>query len=229
MFLPGPVIDDLLPRRPLDAIRDGSAEGIRLIIGTNLHEGTMFVHPERTGFPNSWQMVRQMFEKTGNEAGYDRIHSYYSRNVFDRDYGNEFVHFATDYAFQMPSLKAAEYQRKHGDVHVYRFEFLPGSAVKNGMLVSHAFELPCVFAVQDHFFSRLFFSGEDPETCGRIIDDVHTPWVNFIRTGEPDPEHWPSYTGYQGPVRVFDRQTRTEKMDHRELMDVWDDMRFYES
>ena len=26
-----------------------SAEGISLIIGTNMHEGTMFVHPENTG------------------------------------------------------------------------------------------------------------------------------------------------------------------------------------
>lgn len=53
MFLPGPVIDDLLPVRPLDAIRRGSAEGVKLIIGTNRHEGTTFVHPEKTGFPNS--------------------------------------------------------------------------------------------------------------------------------------------------------------------------------
>ena len=30
-------------------IGGASAEGISLIIGTNMHEGTMFVHPENTG------------------------------------------------------------------------------------------------------------------------------------------------------------------------------------
>ena len=229
MFLPGPVIDDLLPRRPLDAIRDGSAEGVRLLIGSNLHEGTMFVHPEKTGFPNSWDMIHRMFEKNGNLAGYDRIHEYYTRKDFDRDYGTEFVHFATDYAFEMPSIKAAEYQREHGAAYVFRFELLSRNAVENGMLVSHAFELPCVFAVENHPFSQLFFGGETMETCRRIIQDMHDPWVRFIKTGEPDPENWPEFAGYRGPVRVFDRQTRTEEMDRTELMEVWDDMRFYEN
>ena len=229
MFLPGPVIDDLLPERPIEAIRKGSAEGIRLIIGTNLHEGTMFVHPENTEFPNSWEMIRDMFEKNGNLDGFEAIRAYYSRQDFDRFFGNPFVHFATDYAFEMSSIKVADAQRIHGATYMYRFEFLPESAIRNGMLVSHAFELPCVFDVEDHVFSRLFFDGETPETCRKIVADVHMPWVNFIKTGEPDPENWPPFEGFKGPVRVFDRQTHTEAMDRSELMRVWGDMRFYEN
>lgn len=52
LFQPCPVQDDLLPVRPIDAIRQGSAKGVKLIIGTNLNEGTMFVHPEKTGLPD---------------------------------------------------------------------------------------------------------------------------------------------------------------------------------
>lgn len=63
MFLPCPVIDDLLPERPMDAIEKGSSSDVRLLIGSNLHEGTMFVRPEGTVFPNSWDMVQSMFEK----------------------------------------------------------------------------------------------------------------------------------------------------------------------
>ncbi|MDO5336746.1 MAG: carboxylesterase family protein [Eubacteriales bacterium] len=77
MFLPGPIQDDLLPVRPIDAIRNGSAAGVRLIIGTNMHEGTMFVHPEKTGFPNSWTMITEMFEKNGNVPGLLPIIQYY--------------------------------------------------------------------------------------------------------------------------------------------------------
>lgn len=228
MFLPGPVIDDLLPVRPLDAIRAGSASGVKLLIGTNLHEGTMFVHPENTSFPNSWEMVREMFIKNGNESGYEAVKKYYLRKDFDRDFGDAFVHFATDYAFEMPSVKAAMAQKEHGDSYMYRFEFLPKSAMENGMLVSHAFELPCVFDVREHEFSRLFFAGETPETADRIVSDIRTPWINFIKTGEPDPDNWPLFGGICGPVRVFDRETRTEQMDRSDMMRVWGDLRFYE-
>lgn len=46
-----------MPVRPVNAIRGGSAEGVRIIIGMNMYGGIMFVHPENTGFPNSWTGV----------------------------------------------------------------------------------------------------------------------------------------------------------------------------
>ena len=227
IFLPGPVIDDLLPERPIDAIRKGCAKDIRLIIGTNLHEGTMFVRPENTNFPNSWEMVKEMFEKNGHGEAFDGIKAYYSRTDFERDFGTPFVLFATDYAFEMGSIKVADAQRQFAPTWMYRFEFLPKSAAQNGMLVSHAFELPCVFDVEDHPFSRMFFAGEPEDVCRRIVEDVHRPWVNFIKTGEPGAD-WGCFEGFKGPVRVFDRVSRTENMDRTEMMTLWGDMRFYE-
>ena len=229
IFEPGPVIDDLLPERPLDAIKKGCAKGIKLIIGTNLHEGTMFVRPEDTGFPNSWEMVRDMFEKNGNSAGYDRIRAYYDDPEKEAKYGDPFVHFATDYVWEMPSIKAALLQGQYEDTWMYRFEFISESAKKSGMLATHAFELPCVFGVREHEFSRFFFEGETEEAADRIIRDLHEPWIRFVKTGEPDPENWPVFKGEIPPVRIFDHETRTENLDRRELLEVWGDMRFYES
>lgn len=228
IFLPSPVIDDLLPERPIDAIRAGSSAGVRLIIGTNLHEGTMFVHPENTGFPNDWPMVREMFERNGHGDHYARIRKYYDDPALEAKYGTPFVHLATDYAFEMPSVKVAEGQSRYADVYMYRFEFLPESAVESGMFVSHAFELPCVFAVKEHEFSEVFFKGELEETQDQIIDDIHRPWVRFIKAGRPDDGEWSKFTGACSPVRIFDRQTRTEVLDRTAMMDVWGDLRFYE-
>lgn len=228
IFEPGPVIDDLLPKRPLDAIREGCAKDIKLIIGTNLHEGTMFVHPENTGFPNSWKMVEEMFRKNGNEDGYAAIRRYYEDPAKTEKFGDPFVHFATDYVWEMPSVKAATYQREYADTWMYRFEFVSASAKENGMLASHAFELPCVFGVKEHEFSSAFFEGETEEAADRLIRDMHTPWVEFVKHGAPDPEQWPKFEGEVPPVRIFDRRTRTECPDRRELMRVWGDMRFYE-
>ena len=228
IFEPGPVIDDLLPERPIDAIRKGCAKGVKLIIGNNLHEGTMFVHPENTGFPNSWEMIHEMFEKNGNLDGYEAIRDYYDDLAKEEKYGDPFVHFATDYVWEMPSIKAAQAQSEHADTWMYRFEYMSRFARETGMLVTHAFELPCVFGVKEHEFSQVFFDGETEEDADRIIDDLHRPWVNFTKYGAPLPEEWPKFEGDLPPVRIFDHHTRTERLDRTKLMQVWGDMRFYE-
>lgn len=252
IFLPGPIQDDLIPVRPIDAIRKGSAPGVKLIIGTNMHEGTMFVHPEKTGFPNSWAMVAEMFEKNGHAAELPRVISYYQPSAKDKftefhaqkeftlnaipdvkeeyrtEGGDPFIAFATDYAFQVPALKVAEAQKQYADVWMYRYDLVTKSGETTGWKASHAFDLPAVFANKDFQFSQFIFDGEPEELKDGIIRDMHTPWVNFARTGEPDPNNWPKYTGYNTEIRIFDRRSRTEKVDRTELMEVWDDMRFYE-
>lgn len=252
MFLPGPIQDDLLPVRPIDAIRNGSAAGVRLMIGTNMHEGTMFVHPEKTGFPNCWSMIAEMFEKNNHAAEIPSIISYYGPSADDRfrefhaqeeftmnaipdmkeeyktEGGDPFIRFATDYAFQMPALKVADAQKMYGEVWMYRFEFVSKNGELTGWKASHAFDMPCMFADRDFSFSHFLFDGEDEAVVDYMIEHMHTPWVNFVLHGEPDPENWPKFTGYNSPIRIFDRQTRTVWLDRNPLMKVWKDLRFYE-
>ncbi len=249
MFLPGPVQDDLLPVRPIDAIRAGSAAGIRLIIGSNAHEGTTFVHPEETGFPNSWAMIADMFEKNGNIAAFPDIIRYYhpdaaaylkqfsekgskfaaetSSDAPVTVVGAPFIDFATDYAFQVPAIKVAEGQKQYTpDVWMYRYELVTKSGEATGLKASHAFDLPAMFGNRDFHFSRFIFDGEPEDVVDSIIREMHGAWVRFTRTGDPG---WPRFEGDVSPIRIFDRTTRTETADRRELMRVWDDLRFYEA
>lgn len=253
MFLPGPVQDDLLPIRPIDAIRGGSANGVKLIIGSNLHEGTTFVHPEKTGFPNCWSMIAQMFENNGHSKAIPSIISYYGpsekdnfksfkaqdeftqnsipsvENDYHQEGGDPFINFATDYAFQMPAIKVADGQRQYtDDVWMYRYELVTKSGMETGWKASHAFDLPATFANRDFHFSKFIFDGEPEELVDSIIHDMHGAWVNFVKTGEPDSKNWPRYTGWDSPIRIFDRVTKTVQLDRTELMRVWGDMRFYE-
>ena len=252
MFLPGPVQDDLMPVRPIDAIRGGSAEGISLIIGTNMHEGTMFVHPENTGFPNSWTMITEMLEKNGNAAYLPQIVGFYhedGREAFTLFHdtavsmssslppvtgdarqigGDPFIRFATDYAFEMPAVKVAMGQAKHTEnVWMYRYELVTKSGIATGWKASHAFELPFVFEKPDHPFSHFELDGEPEELFAKMARDIHGDWVSFIKTGNPNPE-WGRFDGACSPVRIYDRESRTEVLDRRHLMEVWGDMRFYE-
>ena len=70
--------------------------------------------------------------------------------------------------------------------------------------------------------------GETEETKNALIEAMHTPWVRFAKTGEPDPENWPKYDGYNSEIRIFDRKTTTKLVRRKELMDVWGELRFYE-
>lgn len=253
-FLPGPVQDDLLPVRPIDALRAGAAKDIRVIIGTNMHEGTMFVHPENTGFPNNWTMVAQMMEKNGNADGLPGIIGFYHKA--GRDYfsffkdessvslsssvpplrgdarqigGDSFIRFATDYAFEMPAIKVAMAQKMYTDnIWMYRFELVTKAGQETGWKASHAFELPAVFDKPDHPFTHFAFDGEPQEVFDNIVRDMHGDWVRFIKTGDPNPE-WARFEGADSPVRIYDRTTRTEQLNRSHLMAIWGDMRFYEN
>ena len=254
MFLPGPVQDDLLPVRPIDAIRGGSAAGVKLIIGTNMHEGTMFVHPEGTVFPNSWTMIAQMLEKNKHADAIPDVVGFYHPSARDSfvlfqagpntaghgatpgekvgDYrqigGDPFIRFATDYAFEMPAVKVAMGQKQYtDDVWMYRYELVTKSGIATGWKASHAFELPAVFAVRDHDFSNFEFDGEPPEVFEKITAEIHGDWVRFVKTGDPNPD-WTRFEGANSPVRIYDRETHTEQLDRRHLMQIWGDMRFYE-
>lgn len=253
MFLPGPVQDDLMPERPIDAIRAGSAKGIRLIIGTNMHEATMFVHPENTGFPNSWTMITEMMEKNGHADHLPEIIGFYHPSADDsftlfkdnakslsaaippltgdvrQAGGDPFIRFGTDYAFEMPAVKVAMGQKKWtDDVWMYRYELVTKAGLETGWKASHAFELPSVFVKPDHEFSHFAFDGEEPGLFEKMAEEIHGDWVSFVKTGDPNKD-WGRFEGPDSPVRIYDRETRTEQLDRTHLMQVWGDMRFYEN
>ena len=252
MFLPGPVQDDLLPVRPIDAIRGGSADGVKLIIGTNMHEGTMFVYPENTGFPNSWAMIAEMLEKNHHAGKIPEVVGFYHPSAFDsftlfksdassetdkfgvargdnRQIGGDpFIRFATDYAFEMPAIKVAMGQRQYTpDVWMYRFELITKGGIESGWKATHAAELPAVFDTPDHEFSHFIYDGEPEELFKKMVREIHGDWVRFAKTGDPNPD-WQRFEGPLSPVRIYDRETRTEMLDRRHLMQIWGDMRFYE-
>lgn len=239
MFLPGPVQDDLLPVRPIDAVRSGSAAGVKLIIGTNMDEGTMFVFPENTGFPNSWAMIAEMLEKNHHADMIPGIVNFYhpggvskEENKDRRKVGTDpFIRFATDYAFEMPAVKIAQAQKQYtDDVWMYRYELVTKSGIDTGWRATHAAELPAVFDVYDHPdhpFGHFVYDGEPRELYEKMVQEIHGDWVRFAKTGDPNPD-WQRFTGARSPVRIFDRETRTEVLDRSLLMKVWGDARFYE-
>ena len=230
IFLPSIVVDDLCPQRLIEAIADGNARDVKLMIGCNLHEGTMFVRNENTNFPNSWEMIRQMFEFNGYGAQFESVKAYYEAGSKDSINGIDeaFINFATDYGFLMPALKIAQAQKAYNDVWMYRFEYVNDFAKQVGLLAGHAMDLPFDFNSFDFGIAKEMAENEKPAIIEKLADEIHMSWVRFIKEGVPDRGHWPKYKGYKSPVRIFDTDSRTEERDYTELMELWGDMRFYE-
>ena len=129
----------------------------------------------------------------------------------------------------MPAIKVAEAQKKYtDDVWMYRYELVTKSGIETGWKASHAFELPFVFEKPRHPFTLFMFDGESEELFGKMASDIHGDWVSFIKSGDPNKE-WKRFTGAKSPVRIYDRESRTEELDRRHLMQVWGDLRFYEN
>ena len=221
IFLPSPVIDDLLPERIIEAIEGGSAKGIKLMIGSNHDEGTFFVRDKDTNFPNSWEMIASMFVKNGHADALPRVRKYYEQ------FGERaFIEFATDYAFRMPATRVAQAQRTHGPVYLYQFDFAPKKAQEMGFGASHAMDLTYEYGEPNKGFGQFLHEGEDPAVIQSVTDAMHGAWVSFVKTGVPC-EEWPVYEGYKSPMRIYDRETRTETVDRTELMQVWNGLKFY--
>ena len=72
------------------------------------------------------------------------------------------------------------------------------------------------------------FDGEDESLFETMVKEIHGDWAAFIKNGDPNPE-WGRFKGAKSPVRIFDRESRTEELDRRHLMEVWGDLRFYEN
>ena len=231
-FLASPVLDDLIPRRPMDVIREGGAAGIRMMVSSNLHEGTMFVRAENTFFPNSWEMIEEMFQKNGHGDSFGAVKAYYGpRNQESiNGVGMGFVDFATDYAFQIPAMKLAEAQGQYGDVWMYRFDFASDFMTEIGLMAGHAMELPYEFDKKDFGLMAEEMKRPQKDIVARLTDEMHHAWAEFVKAGDPMQGRWPRYDGRGGvgTVRIYDRETRIGMLDRSEVMKLWGDMRFYE-
>ena len=224
IFLLGPTQDDLLPDRPIDAITKGNAKGVILLIGTNLNEGTMFVHPEKTELPNSWEMIETMFKLNGNEKFFPLIKEYYKK--FN---DTALTEFATDYVFQIPSIKVALSQSLFEDVFIYKLEYISKTGKENGMGASHAYELPLVFKDTNFEFSKMVYGNDPVEDVERISNEMFESWKNFIINDKPNGEAWPNFCNSSPIIRIFDKNTVSKILDKNKLMELWKDLKFYEN
>jgi para-nitrobenzyl esterase len=211
-----PAVDGVfLPRHPLVAVADGSAEGVDLLIGTNRDELTLF------GLGNPALMALDADGVTswvGNAApdlSAPRVMDAYRSARSARGESCEphamWVAVGTDIVFRWPSLQLAAAHGSRGAAsYVYLFDW--ESPAFGGILGScHALELPFVFGAVRLPVVQVF-SGQGP-AVEALSSAMQRAWLAFASTGDPSHEGigtWRRWEPSERATMIFGAETRLE-------------------
>jgi len=215
-FAAGPTSgSEYLPLDPVEAMREGHAHRVPLIVGTNADEARLFGR-----FLKLLPMTEPMIERllSGTEpAERERITSAYPGYPDSA----ACIQFGGDFAFGSAAWQIAEAHSRHAPTYLYRYDYAPRTLRWSGLGATHATELLAVFDVYRTTFGKLLTAAADRKTALRVSDDIQKRWRAFAQTGVPGTE-WPTYAEPDRAVRVFDSRPRVEFDPHADRRQAWE-------
>ena len=196
-----PVVDGrVLPQPPIDAVRGGLSSQVRVLVGTNRDEMTLFglgeVDDER---------LRRIAARIFADA--DVALAAYRSEWPGASPDDLLTAIMTDQVFRIPAVRLAEAQAANSGT-AYQYLFTWESRAFGGRLkATHALEIPFVFNNLARAGVDVFLGpGPTPQA---LADAMHAAWIAFIRTGNPACDavgDWPAYR--------LDRRAVMELGDH---------------
>jgi para-nitrobenzyl esterase len=220
-----PVVDgSALPQAPLDAINDGNADGVRLLVGTNRHEMTLFhlMDQSLAQIDEAGIVSRSRLWFDAKRAA--EIVEGYRANRPDGSLLDVWTDLSTDAVFRIPAIRLAEEQLGHGPVWMYLFTW--ETPVFGGLRSTHALEIPFVFDALDKRGSDMF-TGQGPERQ-RIADAMHWAWIAFARGQSPQHDgvpEWPQYDTKRRATMRFDATPELLEDPAGADRELWDGFR----
>jgi len=197
-----PVVDGVhLPRRPLDAIAAGSAQGTDLLVGTTRDELGLYALGADPGAMSEALLHQIVAAQLPGSAADGRPRAEGVLETYRALHpealpGQRFAILQTDLAMRVPSIRLAEAQARNG-ARVSMYLFTWPSPLEGGRLgACHALDLPFTFGNLDApGMSEFAGAGAPAEALSAAMMDA---WVAFARSG--DPSHpaigaWPAYEG----------------------------------
>lgn len=223
--MPGPVFgDDLLPERPLSAIKNGSAKGVDVIFGYNRDEGDTFIQASdvvQAWFP-SWECVEQMLKNNNKEHLFSELKATYTNTEDERKGLSNFV---TDYLFAKDTYRCADEQVEHGNVWMYRFDFVPVAYKHMNMGAVHSVEIPFALDTLDRGYFAYALKGTPQEQLEVIRNQINGAWLNFAKYGNPSREsiEWTKYDGKNSLLHIFNLEPSNQdvRLDEK-VFNVWE-------
>lgn len=206
---------EYLPVDPVEAMADGTAHRVPLIVGNNADEGRLF-----TRFlpllPTNEPMIEKLFAGTDPEDRRRIVAAY-------PDYPSSAacIRLGGDFAFASATWQIAEAHSRHAPTYVYRYDYAPRTLHWAGLGATHAMELLAVFDTYHTTYGALLTAVGDRGSARRVSRDVQRRWREFSRTGTPG-AGWPVYDSEHRAVFVFDRAPRVEYDPRSERRQAWE-------
>ncbi|WP_406174705.1 carboxylesterase/lipase family protein [Streptomyces sp. NBC_00996] len=190
----GIVVDgDLVPREPLEALVEGAAPDVDLLLGWTSEEYRLWLVPggllERVDRLGPVALAGAMARcHCGHEVprGYRAIHP----DLGTADLVGQMV---TDHLLRVPLHRLADAPTRQSPSYVYEFAW-PSNVPDLG--ACHALELGFVFDTADVPESAKLAGPGAPQ---ELADAMHSAWVRFAVDGDPGWAAWDA----SHPVRVF--------------------------
>jgi para-nitrobenzyl esterase len=210
-----PVLDaELFPKPPIDAIAEGIARDVDVLVGTTRDEWQLFriMDPSSKDLDESGAMKRLAARVPGHEQ---RIYDAYRKRGEPIEV---FTAIETDRVFRIPAIRLAE--AHPGRVYKYLFSW---ESELMGLRSCHALELPFVWGTLGlEGLERWAGSGPEAERLSRRMMDA---WLAFARGGDPghdDLPDWPAYDAERRATLVFDREVELREAPFDEERRAWD-------
>ncbi|HEU5374459.1 MAG TPA: carboxylesterase/lipase family protein [Ktedonobacteraceae bacterium] len=194
-----PVVDGKdIPELPIQALTQGGAKEVAILIGTNRDEIKLFT----AGTSESSLDANVAQQMLGDKA--IEIFTTYAANRPGADMRAIGLDISTDYTFRIPAIRLAESQAQQGvNVWMYRFDWPSPNAIFGAC---HALELPFVWNNLETTVFRGLTGANPPLELARRM---HGSWIAFARTGNPnisDLPPWPTYDTDKRTTMLFNEE-----------------------
>lgn len=188
--------DDVLPRRPIEALKAGAGAEIELLIGTDAEEMNLYLVSmgvlDKINGLMAWLMLRRSAPRAG------AVLAAYRRALPGIGAGRTLLAALTDLVFRLPARRYA--MAHQGKTHVYEFGWR--SPALGGQLgACHGLEIPFVFNTLACCTGPNGIVGEDPPQA--LAEHTHKIWVDFARDGSPP---WGEYSASERRVYRLEQQ-----------------------
>jgi para-nitrobenzyl esterase len=195
-----PVVDgEVLPTPPVEALAEGAAAEVDLLVGFNRDEYQFFLAAAGTLGSFGERDARRAAAAFGLPPS--AVEAY--RQAYPGLGWSDLYSLAcSDWLFRMPSIRTADaHAAGSTSGHTYLQEFTWASSAAGGELAAcHAIDVPFVFGTFDTLFARTWL-GENPGPQARALSErMRAAWTAFAATGDPG---WPSYQPDQALTKLW--------------------------
>jgi para-nitrobenzyl esterase len=179
----------VLNKPPLQALREGEAGGIPLIVGATAQE----TWGERLAGPSDWLEFARRVEGKLPGRGAQAVALYQARYSHPNE---AWAHFQSDRILLCPTLAAGVVQADHAPTYAYLMSWV--SPVLDVLGSFHGIELPLLFGTETRWPALvLFLTLEAMDKSRTLARQLQSHWLNFATSGEPFLLGWPEMkSGY---------------------------------